>query len=232
MENIKKQIDMVINNSNGESFDEAYHFFKLIYSKEIEIDKQIELFQYVCENFGLNESDEEYKIEPSPYKAEKDELKKQYGQIVNSILKSCLKENLEKKEFYTKLWRSIVESFMFSDEKSKVFALYYIIIDKRIPYFQLDNECKYSLANDKYKKMRNKYKQDTLKIRFILGAEFEQKTEKASTLLNEFGIKKPDADAEQCVIDSYEKHLMQMVELMPEKAETDVLGLLQRLRSI
>lgn len=232
MENIKKRIDMVINNGDGESFDEAYHFLKLIYSEEIEIDKQIDLFQYVCENFGLNESDEGYHIEPAPYKSEKDELKQQYGQIVNSILISCLKDNLEKKEFYTKLWRSIVESFMFNDEKSKVFALYYIIIDKRIPYFQLDNECKYSLANDKYKNMRNKYKQDILKIRFILGTEFEQKTEKASILLNEFGIKKPDADADKCVAEKYEKYLMKMVELMPEKTETDVIRLLQRLQSI
>ncbi len=224
------EIKKILLTANNDSFDIAYNIYNIIRSEEKK-EQQFELFEFVCKNFGMEESDESNELDHAPYKEEKEILKEKYGAILNSVLEACLKENLEEKEFYRKLWRNITESYFFENDAAKIFALYYTIIDKRIPYFQLDDTCKYSLSNEKYKKLRERYKMEILKTRFILLTNFPQRTELASTLLNELGIIKPNADANQDDINKYEKALMIMVEVLPEKELSTFMDLLeQRIR--
>lgn len=227
MENALNKIKNILLSANNDSFDIAYNIYNIIFSEE-QKNYQFELFEFVCKNFGMEESDESIEIEHAPYKSQQEILKEKYGAILNSILEACLKENLDEKEFYKKLWRSITESYFFENDAAKVFALYYTIIDKRIPYFQLDDKCKYSLSNEKYKKLRDRYKMEISKTRFILLADFSQRTERASTLLNELGIVKPGIDANQEEVNKYERALMIMVEIIPEKEESTLMELLKQ----
>lgn len=225
---LKNEIRNILLFGKGDSFDDAYNMYNII-CKESDLDEQVSLFKYICENYGLEESNESFEVEHAPYKNMKEDLKEQYGAILNSVLKSYLKENLEEIDFYTKLWRTITESYPFDSDSAKVFAVYYTIIDKRIPYFKLDEGCKYQLSNEKYRKLRDKYKKEILKTRFILSTELSQRTEKASLLLNELGIIRPMTNASQEEIDNYEKLLMIMVEIFPEKQGDVLMQLLQRL---
>lgn len=221
------KIKKILLTSNNDSFDIAYNIYIIICAEEKK-EQQFELFEFVCKNFGMEESDESTEIAHAPYKDQKESLKEKYGAILNSVLESCLKENLDEKEFYRKLWRNITESYFFESDAAKIFALYYTIIDKRIPYFQLDDNCKYSLSNEKYKKLREKYKLEILKTRFILLANFSQRTELAATLLNELGIRKPNIDANQEDMNKYERALMIMVEILPEKELSTFMNLLEQ----
>ena len=137
------KIKKILLTSNNDSFDIAYNIYIIICAEEKK-EQQFELFEFVCKNFGMEESDESTEIAHAPYKDQKESLKEKYGAILNSVLESCLKENLDEKEFYRKLWRNITESYFFESDAAKIFALYYTIIDKRIPYFQLDDNCKVS----------------------------------------------------------------------------------------
>lgn len=224
---IKEQIRNILLLGDGDSFDDAYNIYDLIIRTENE-DEQIDLFQYVCENYGLEESNESLEINRAPYKEEKSKLKEKYGTILNSVLETYLKENLEKKMFYSKIWKTVKDSYLFDSEAAKVFAVYFILIDKRIPYFELDSNCRYQLSNEKFRKLWNKYEIQLLKIRFILSTEFSQRTEQASTLLNEFGISKPNSDATREEVDEYERKLMMMVEIVAEEKSDIVLQLLRK----
>ena len=59
-------------------------------------------------------------------------------------------------------------------------------------------------------------------------ADFSQRTERASTLLNELGIVKPSIDANQEEVNKYERALMIMVEILPEKEESTLMELLKQ----
>lgn len=214
---VKDKIMEVIKYGDGDSFDDAYNCFKIISDSEISFDEQVEVFSYICEYYGTIETEEKIAVDRAPYRAEKDVLKSSYGQIVDSLLIKFLKSNCNEKEFYESLWKVISSSLLFEDEKSKVFALYYIIIDARIPYFSLDFENKYSISNEKYKELRKKYVREIKKTRFILKTEFSQKTERASMLLAELHIMPPRENANPNEIDEYEEKLMKMVEILPQK---------------
>lgn len=214
---IKKRIDEVINKGKGDSFDDAYNLFNIIINYSDMFDEQVDAFQYVCKVYGTIESDESYMIKQAPYKNEKEELKENYGEIVNTLLSAYISKNCKEEEFYADIWKIIIESLIFKDEKSKVFALYYIIIDARIPYFTLGYSNRYSLSNEKYRELRTKYTTEIQRMRFILRTNFNQKTEKASSLLAELGITVPLEEASVEEIEDYERKVMQMVEILPEK---------------
>lgn len=221
---LKKRIYKIVSEGNGDSFDDAYNIYKVIVENDESFEVQVEAFRYACEIYGTIESDEKYVLDQAPYKNEKDELKTNYGEIVNSLMATYFKKNCPEEEFYSTVWKIINESLIFVDEKSKVFAIYYILIDARIPYFMLEHNNMYSLSNDKYTKLRLKYIKNIQKIRFIIKTDFSQKTEKASSLLAEFGINIPAENATIEEIEIYERKLMQMVEILPQKKAANVLN--------
>ena len=179
---LKLSIYDVVSQADGEPINRCY----AIYSRILEaskLDEQAELFKYACEVYGTKKSTKE--INP-PCLISDDELKsleKDFGKYVNGILDNFLRRNLSEWDFYVNLWNMIAsDKYVLIEEKARVFALYYILIDKRIPYFQLGESIK--MSNDEYKEIAERLLSKRNKLRFILSIPIDTKTERAGYLLD------------------------------------------------
>lgn len=217
----KSYVDKVLREGDGEPFDICDYLYQGLI--QLNIQDQPSAFQYICELFGTVESSENFGIVASKYRNKEDTLRSQYGSLVNSLIELYIKRNVEESDFYSSLWNNIMSSGLFSQEEERIFALYYILIDKRIPYFRLDPASLYSLSNDRFKQIRNDNIRAIQKIRFILKANFSQKTERASALLAELGIKVPQDMNDGDSINLYETQLIQMVEIIRNGNDSEVM---------
>lgn len=222
----KRGIRDFLQTVGGEPFDKCDVLFKMI--SAVDPDQQSVLFQYVCEIYGAIKPSEKKTVPTSEYSAQKERLEEQYGDIVNSIIKTYSQQNNDEQVFYQAVWTLISESILFDTNAKKVFALYYVLIDKRIPYFKIDDSILYSMSNDRFTELLQQSAREGQRIRYILKSDFSQKTQKASVLLNELGISLPASDNKE-EINSYEIRLMQMVYILREMESDRLASLLTRL---
>lgn len=107
-----------------------------------------------------------------------------YGNLVDTHMEDLQKQNLPEKEFYTQLWTFICESPILPNEKARIFALFNCAIDKRLPYFMIDRENVLSMDNEEYQEVCKQLGDNLFsKLEYILHADFEQKTEQASLVV-------------------------------------------------
>ena len=110
-------------------------------------------------------------------------LHRQYSEVVDALFEQVLDQNLPEDQFYSKIWKMISESPSFEDNNAKAFALYYIWIDARIPYFQLENGL--AMSNNEFRELSESLISSIQKARFIMHTSlFKQRTSRASVLLN------------------------------------------------
>ena len=113
---------------------------------------------------------------------EKYQLTLTYGKMIDGALEALLRRGLSKADFYGELWSFINESKMLSDKKLKAFTLYYLWIDVRLPYFELEDGIK--MSNEDFIDISKNLTEEIKRIRFILNTPTDQKTERASRLVN------------------------------------------------
>jgi len=119
------------------------------------------------------------------------------GQMLRGILRKIIAEKLPKQEFYTKLWEKvIIENGILSEEKEKIFALYFIWKDDRIPYFDVSSGLK--MSNEEFNNIRECKEELLKKASFVLSTNFSQKTQRSSVLLEI--IDECENDKERAVI--------------------------------
>lgn len=153
-----------------------------VYRKIKDATSPEENFQFFLDNADTIDSDETVEIKKLYSDDDLKRLKEEYASIVNPILNKILKENLQTSEFYKKLWNSLMRNPILDSEESKIFAIYYILIDARIPYFQLSDGM--SMSNNKFAELTDLVVKDIEKARFILSTnKFDQRTCRASVLL-------------------------------------------------
>lgn len=181
IDKLKIEIYNFLARVDGSSIDKCYGIYSRIVKGET-LDEQAELFKYVCETYGTKRSTKELKIEPTIDDIERDALEKRLGKYVNGLLDNFLRRNIEEYDFYHGLWEAIsCDKLVLENEKDKVFALYYILIDSRIPYFRLGTSIEMSTEQlNEYLRNLTPYRQ---KIRFILSVPIPSKTERAGYLL-------------------------------------------------
>ena len=179
LDETKKQIMHDLKVYRGEQLDVCYQIYKVIVST---LGKEAEALRFFLENSELIEPSNEERVKAIFSKEESLELEEMYVQMINGMLAALLTKNLSVNEFYEELWGAIVDNPILKEEKVKVFALYYIWIDMRIPYFQLDKGIK--MSNEEFADITRQRLDDIKKMRFIMTAPLEQKTERASLLLN------------------------------------------------
>lgn len=170
---------------SGSRFDICYDIYKdLATSKE---EDRVELLSYACDNFGIKDSDGSFTpqssgISPSTI----DDLRDEYGQTVDALLDSLLqkaiKNNMSTASFYENIWNLIIQNPIFGSEAEKAFALYYILIDDKIPYFPIDSGLE--MENSEFKALIDECKESIQKAKFVLAVDFPQKTMEASNLVD------------------------------------------------
>lgn len=146
---------------------------------------QSKLFQQICETWGTKvfckKDAVAYEIDDSEY----DELKNRYGKSVNDTLENQIKiailQNLDNEKFYSNLWESICFNSFFNDKHSKAFALYYIVTDNKIPYYNIEHGLQ--IENENYPCIRKEISIPLKKFEFINNLDFMQRAEKSSFVL-------------------------------------------------
>lgn len=173
-----------------------------------------QLFQFFCENAEGITSSEESEAPSLFTDGEILDYRKSYGKIVDGILEKILIEKPKKEDFYAILWQNITLEEIFKDEKAQIFALYYVWLDSRIPYFELSETI--HIEREEYREIIEKLLVKEQKARFILSSDFEQWAEVSYLLLellDEVSDKKEKAVLLSCILQTREK--MVLNELIP-----------------
>lgn len=173
---MKKKIEELIKHYDGEIYDLCY----LLIS---DFPDFREYFQYVCENIDLENEEKTVPIKKYFEKSEIEVLKKINADAIDGLIaKNISKVNygiVNNDDFYGTLWDDISNNF--TGTKELAFALYWIIIDRRIPYIYIGVPL--SMENDEFKTRTEANKDVFDKMEYVLQSEYSQRTEEASMLL-------------------------------------------------
>lgn len=175
-----ESIDRILKKGSGTLINRCFAIYNIVEESGEEFGESL---KYVFENHGFIESDKTDQPLFEISKNEQEEWENAYGDIVDGIIKAFIKRKYESEiEFYEELWKTI-ESALFNDAKAKAFALYYALIDKRLPYYVVSDGVK--MKNSEFVERQSNLVVQIRKLKFILFNDdlFEQKTEKASLLL-------------------------------------------------
>lgn len=142
-----------------------------------------ELLKFFYENADRITSSEQETVEVVISEETSKVLHKQYAEVVDALFEQILAKNLPEDQFYSKIWEMISGSPSFEDDNAKAFALYYIWIDVRIPYFQLENGL--TMSDVEFRELSESLLLSIQKARFIMRTTmYKQRTSRASVLLN------------------------------------------------
>ena len=177
---LKIFLSQVRKTEKSDKINICLYFYRLLIQNP---SSSVDLLKFFYENSDNIESSEEkvatIEISDELYR----NLHKQYAEVVDGLFEQILSKNLPEDKFYAKIWEVIDKSPSFEDEYAKAFALYYIWIDVRIPYFQLEDGL--AMSNDEFRALTESLMPSIQKARFIMRTTlFKQRTSRASVLLD------------------------------------------------
>lgn len=207
---LRKQMVELLSTADAPTLSICAELYKMILAQKEE--DRSNAFELAINLYDDIDSDETVPLENSPYEEQKKSLKDTYGDFVDSFIEFFTKRKGTKDAFYHDLWEAICNDIFFPSEASKIFAFYYIIIDSRVPYFELKQG--YEMSNESYRRLRLKHATTLKRVRYILNADFNQKTERASLLLDELGAEMPREDTTVDAVLEYEKKLAILAEIL------------------
>lgn len=175
----KTDIIALLKTAKGDWLNIAYYVYQMIRSVP---GLEPELLRFVLEKFDEIDSNGEKQLEKVFTEKDEDDYEDTYGKIVDGILEALLKKRLDSETFYQELWKGIQETPILKTEKEKAFAFYYIWIDVKIPYFELEPGIE--MDNDEYNAIQKEILQEVKRARFILHVPAKQKTERTSRLVH------------------------------------------------
>jgi len=174
-----EEITDVVEHGSGTGINRAHAVRQII--SQAPLRNSAYLLRQACEVWG-GKTTEETELEQVIGEDECKQFKERLGKLVDTILEGLIKANPTETEFYERLWATIT-SPVFQSEREQAFALYWVIIDKRTPYFEVGEGV--SMPNEKFRTINKRLAKERARIRFTSKREFEQKTQRASVLLNQ-----------------------------------------------
>lgn len=105
----------------------------------------------------------------------------QCGTLVEGILDKLISDRMDVDDFYCALWNEIQEGKYFRQEKEKIYAIYEIWTDGRIPYYKIAEGIK--MGNEEFSEIIRKNIDPIKEIIFILNSKFAQRTERSGSLI-------------------------------------------------
>lgn len=148
-------------------------------------EEQPELFKtFVC-SYGETPTDETLALPDTMDESDMIRALVVYGRKVDSYYEELQKKMLPEHELYKELWDYIRTDPELPDEQARVVALYNMAIDKCFPYCPIDRSAALRMSDLEYNGKLAEIGEDTLReLTFILCANFEQLTERASMVLH------------------------------------------------
>lgn len=184
IEEIKAKIYGAFSTCSQIDVNFAMQILELVLDQDNEI--QSKLIQYVCELWSTVKSSEEIDVPEKISKVKYERMKSLYGEAVDATLlaytRKGLLEDWDREQFYKHLWEFISTNIMWSSMEEKAFALYYIAIDPRTPYYNVGTGLK--MSGDDYSKIQDEIFEAIREFRYIIALELPQRTEEASLILN------------------------------------------------
>lgn len=162
----------------GEDIDICYAIYQDIVQNEVCAPK---LLKFFFENSDRIESTEEKECQKFFDEGEENLYQECYGKLTDGLLEQLLKRRVTVEAFYQQLWEFISMDALFPDEKAKVFALYYIWIDIRIPYFELPESIR--IDKQEFEQIQEEIRPQLQNARFILASRFSRWSELAYLLV-------------------------------------------------
>ena len=168
-----------LKSANGEKIDMAAEIYRLILE---EPDKGKALRDFL-ENADEVVTSGEKEIKKRFPEEKIQKLKNDCEAQIEGSLTKLIRKNMDAEEFYEELWQKAIEhNSLLDGEDEKIYALYRIWTDSRIPYFNLGAGLK--MSDEDFLKISETKKDELRKIVFILNSELEQRTETSSLILN------------------------------------------------
>lgn len=176
---VKKNVTNLLHTLRGERFNICGEIYEIL--KEQGNCQKGELLQFFLENSEGIKSSGEKEARHFLTEGKVIDYARSHGKIVDGILENLLVKKPCKEEFYEELWKKLTLDEVFENEEIQIFALYYIWIDIRIPYFDLPDTEK--LEDEKYRQIIQKIRSRIQEARFILAADLGQRTQVSYHLL-------------------------------------------------
>lgn len=174
---LMEQLEKFLRTARGNKFDQSAVVYKMI--KEAE--EPQELLEYFLDKMCYLESSQEEEVEAFFTAAQIQVLQKEFDILLDGILNKLISKHLDKKAFYCELWKNLESDILFEKEEQKIYALYRIWIDKRIPYFQIEDGIK--MSDEEFQKVTKKQNELLHEIVFVMNCSYIQKTERSGKLL-------------------------------------------------
>lgn len=102
--------------------------------------------------------------------------------LENRLVSNLTQSRVSVEEFYRSLWEKMNDSTLITDSYGRAAFLFFLRIDSRIPYFELDEGC--VMEDGRYKELVDKIQPAIAKGSFILSANLKYKTQRASLLMD------------------------------------------------
>jgi hypothetical protein len=117
------------------------------------------------------------------YSSEKiEKLTESMMRLVDGIISNLISEHFDEAEFYQRLWKAtFCNDELFATADKKIFVLYVLAQDGRIPYYKLEPGLK--MSDESFKEVVQQNEELLNKVNFALNCQYGQRTELGSILL-------------------------------------------------
>ena len=203
-----KRLDIgeFLQSATGEEINICYYVVNSI--KEYSFDEQVQKVKDFCELYGTIKSEKTFCIDKAISEQMYDDLKTQYGRYVDNLLNTVLNKaylcEWTEEKFYSALWKSLTNGGVLETIEEWAFGLYFIVIDRKIPYFRLTLGLK--MNQERYESIIEENKKVIKKMQYALSFPFDEKTEEASIILDELEAI-PEKDARIVLLSVVISHL-------------------------
>lgn len=164
----------LVKNANGATPDVCammYHFINDHQGSEGK------LFRTAAEAFGKFDTTASVKVPKVEWDSQ--DLQRSHAKTIDAYLETVIEKNGDEEKFYSTIW-SFIQNPLFETEAEREFAFFWIMIDKRIPYYHLPSGLR--LQANEFRDLSKRIKEKTSIAKFVLERDFEQWTEQADIL--------------------------------------------------
>lgn len=180
-DDILNQIEAVFAFGHGETIDKCATIYELL--READASDRPRLLQKAATYMdGTIESSKELVVPVYVNRSEQKKLDNKYSNVIDEMFEVLLEENKDELEFYSDFWDLTLNPIFRSDE-ARYFAFYWVMIDRRIPYFQITPG--FRMSEESWQATGKRIRTTQNRIRFLLARTHAQRSEEASLVLRE-----------------------------------------------
>lgn len=174
-----QELEKFLQTCSGHLLDICYSLYKILDSHKDYAALGLRFFLTRYEDI---DTDKSRPVNPVFKVAQLESLEKTYGDVINKFIDDKAKIRMPIDKFYVLLWDEIQNGGKFTSEEERAYAIYLALRNPRIPYFDLEDGLQ--MSDEVYANIYRENIESVQKIRYILATRFNQKTQRASLLLN------------------------------------------------